>query len=358
MYKELKNKSLKQHLFVIIVLFIISAAFLITTLPDLFKMLSGAENLDEMTASEIYADRYVEGTVRGIYGNYASTTQTSDSGSKAVEEDYIIPVGEFEYMGIMVPAKMADQCNTVFDQTWNYLDGISAELPTAFTIKGTIERMELERQEYFYDYVGYDSMSEEDQEMFLPYYIKVGYVGDQTEGSTIILCLIGLAFLIWGLFILIKALTGGYQKKLKKYCAQNGMEARIEQFYQTTEPVSNARVNSEYVLTASTGGTGIAKAQDVLWAYMHVLSRKKLFVITVSKSYDVRLGCRNGSMIIHDVKNEAAAKALLEDIQKKLPWVILGYTEQIENLFKKNRQEMIRYCDEKIAAQDPYQNQV
>lgn len=114
MLQELKMKSLKGHAASIIIALALAAGLLWGTGFGAFKAIGGPKPLDSLDVSELKG-QYVEAEVYLIYDWYAYTerTNTSTNRSTVTEKEYIIPVGDAEYMGLAVDAgyiSTADDC--------------------------------------------------------------------------------------------------------------------------------------------------------------------------------------------------------------------------------------------------------
>lgn len=61
---------------------------------------------------------------------------------------------------------------------------------------------------------------------------------------------------------------------------------------------------------------------------------------------------KDGKCLYHDVRSESQANEVLMEILKTLPWVMIGSSEELERMYKNNREEMIRLCEEARAQSD------
>ena len=104
MEKQLKKICMKKRLPAIIILFIAAIALLVLWLPDLFLYMKGPAQLSDLTVDEL-SGAYVEAHIEGIYDWYAQDVETSGSSEKIVAREYLIPVGEYEYMSLYAPEK-------------------------------------------------------------------------------------------------------------------------------------------------------------------------------------------------------------------------------------------------------------
>lgn len=345
MFKELKMISLKTNLITFILLFAVGCIFLGSEWTTIRTLLGGKSNLDELTADQIHDAMYVEGTVWGIYDAYANTTKGTD----IVSQEYIIPVGENEYMGLVVKSKYIEQCDALLDETWAYLYDEVDTITGLFRVKGTILSMSDDSWRYFREVLKEDGM--EDMDLALRYYLVVDQYGGSETGELVVCVAAWLG--LWGVafWTLISTLTGRYQKDLKKYCTENGAEYKVEQFYRNTTPLHDLRLSRDYIL-----GTGektcFLPSDDLLWAYTYVEKRKKYGVITVGKHVCVKFCSKDGTQRQHPVGNEEQAQHILEQVRTILPWVIVGYSDELAKTYRNDRPGMIKAMEERKAQSD------
>ncbi len=353
MFHELKMKSLKKNLLLIIVFFVVAAVFCGISVPDYLLLLKGPQNLDEMTADEIGNGLYVKGTISFIYGSYANTTKTQNGNSEVVSEEYVIPVGENSYMGLVTSGSDMEKSRTLLNESEMYMDDQSYEITGSFEVTGTIRTMDSESLRYYRDALGYDEMGSEDQALFLPYYLQAGKIGSGDFGSLIFFTILGVLFLVLAVVFLVRALSGSGQKMLKQYCgAHVGADEKLEQFYRTTEPVNGLRVNHNYLLGSTADGNAIfLTTDDLVWAYTHVTRTRMYGLITVGKTYVVALRTRDGKQHMHRVKNENQAKEVLERIHEEWPWVLIGYSDELDKAYSKDRSSVLKAVDERRGEQ-------
>lgn len=352
MFQELKMLSLKKNLLKIIIFFAIGCGVFAIQFSAVKTLFGGKKDLDELTADQIHDSMYVEATVWGIYDWYANTTETSNSVTKKVSQEYIIPVGEEEYMGMLVKPEYFDRCDALIEESWQYLDGEISEITGQFRVKGTILSMDDESWKYFRKVLGYDDWSPEERELALPYYLVVDQFGDSDTVGLVICVILGLV--IWGitLWLLIASLSGSFQKSLKKYCKEGGAQSRVEQFYQSTTPVRGLRVSRDYILgMAEDSSSTFLMSDSLLWAYTYIQKTKQGF-ITVSRNVSVKFATKDGNQYYHSVKNEDQAGEVLEHIHKVLPWAVVGYSDELDRVYRNDRQSMISAVEERRAQEN------
>lgn len=351
MFQELKMLSLKKNLIKIILFFALGCGMIAMQFSAVKTLLGGKKDLDELTADQIHDSMYVEATVWGIYDWYANTTENSNGIMKKVSQEYIIPVGEEEYMGMLVKSEYFDRCDALLEESWQYLDGEISEITGQFRVKGTILSMDDESWKYFREVLGYDDWSPADKELALPYYLVVDQFGD-SDSVGLVIC-VALGLFMWGvaLWLLIASLSGSFQKSLKKYCKEGGAQPRVEQFYQSTTPVCGLRVSRDYILGMADGSSSFLLSDSLLWAYTYIQKSTRGF-ITVSKNVSVKFATKDGKQYYHNVKNEQQAGEVLEYIHKVLPWAVVGYSDELDRVYRNDRQSMINAVEERRAQEN------
>lgn len=96
-------------------------------------------------------------------------------------------------------------------------------------------------------------MGAEQQALFLPYYLKADFLGKSHADATWGFTALAAAALIWAIYRIVRAATGGYQSDLRKLCAAapEGAEVaaeRMEQFYENVEPVGPLHIGGDWVI--------------------------------------------------------------------------------------------------------------
>ena len=173
------------------------------------------------------------------------------------------------------------------------------------------------------------------------------------------------------LFMLIKALTGGYQKKLVKALKALGeMELeRADSDYETaSEPTKGLRIGRNYLFDCTSAKTEVYPLRQVAWAYIHQIDHKK-YGRTVGTTYSVMLYTEDKKQHSLAVPGKSACDQVIDELSRKCPAGIFGYSDQLKQLFNKNYDEFTRLRRQKEAevnqaqgftdtfSADPNQNQ-
>lgn len=351
MLKELKEKSTKQTRGVAIFCAVISIALLIGAWFAGFHVLvKGKTYLNEMKDEEIGKEKqYVEADIYAIMDYYAYTTEDG----KTTEKEYIIPVGEKSYIGLVVKYSSIEKCDEMVQETLDYMNGESEQLPTAFRVKGTILPMEEESFKYYKQYYEAIGWSEEEQEAFLPYYLKVDFIGTWHCSGLYLICILAVVPILIAVWKIVKNARGGYYKMITEYCKKapnyDQAMAELERFYQATAPVHGFRIARDFIMAPNGASTILLESKELLWAYK-ITTTHRTNGIKTGTSYSVMLKLRNGRNFNLGL-GEQQVEDVLAMIGQRLPFVFIGYDKELERAYNNSqrRQELIAAADGRIA---------
>ncbi len=158
---------------------------------------------------------HIKVNVDACLGNYAETQHKINGIIPAgKEEHYIVWLDNNAALSITVKNKKTiNKLNSIIDDTWDYLDGVSDTLPSSITIEGQVNTMDSELEGYYDDYL--EDMGFADSG-FPIYYVTVDNTDTRATGWLIVgvLLVIGIGCLI-GMISVIKAI------KREKAAAEN-----------------------------------------------------------------------------------------------------------------------------------------
>ena len=158
---------------------------------------------------------HIKVNVDACLGNYAETQHKINGIIPAgKEEHYIVWLDNDAALSITVKNKKTiNKLNSIIDDTWDYLDGVSDTLPSSITIEGQVSTMDSELEGYYDDYL--EEMGFTDSG-FPIYYVTVDNTDTRATGWIIVgvLLVIGIGCLI-GMISIIKAI------KREKAAAEN-----------------------------------------------------------------------------------------------------------------------------------------
>lgn len=348
--KQLRMASLRKSM-VQIVLFLVLAVgvFVYFHCWQLFGMLS-PKTLWELSP-ETMEGAYVEDDIYWIYTPYIEERygETWASGSTTGIQ-YLIDLDDVYYLGMSVHKDKLDEAEALMQAVDDYWDGkISEDDVPVMHVTGTIKKMDEEERGYYHDLADGD---EELISVMPPYYLDVGRIGGQPFWMEVVIFIGTLVLLVIALFPLVKSLRGGYQKKVLAKLRESGsFEAAAEraaQFYEMTEPVCGVRMNGEYVFFQDGANSVLLRPWDVAWAYQSTTQHRTNGIPT-GKSFAAILRTMDGTQYTLGMKEEQVRR-LLEAISVSLPGVVLGYTEELEQVYKQNRNAFRERWEEKMPG--------
>lgn len=149
---------------------------------------------------------HIKVNVDACLGNYAETQHKINGIIPAgKEEHYIVWLDNNAALSITVKNKKTiNKLNSIIDDTWDYLDGVSDTLPSSITIEGQVNTMDSELEGYYDDYL--EDMGFADSG-FPIYYVTVDNTDTRATGWLIVgvLLVIGIGCLV-GMISIIKAI--------------------------------------------------------------------------------------------------------------------------------------------------------
>lgn len=296
----------------------------------------------------------VTDTIYGIYDYFCETT----SDSNTISREYIIDAGDY-YMGMYVKgSKALEQANTLMEASWDFLEGTTdgSELEALqYEVTGTIRPMPSDSLEFYKEYLEWDTMDKETQDLFLPYYLVVGEAGGSNMDAMIIFLAIGIIFIFIALFLFFKWSTGGCQKQVKKYIASSGnpemAASRVENFISSTIPLHNVLISNEFICTQEGSLTIFAEMPRMVWAYMNVTTHRTNLIITY-KTYMITLGFMDGSTKSFTMKNEQTGREVLSVIAARAPHAVMGYSDELNQAFRHDMDSFLNVKYRQVMA-DP-----
>lgn len=389
MLQKLKSASLKKVLPGVIIMFLISAGLLIYFGPDFITWAKGPVVFEDLTIDEI-EDQYVTMTFELTWGTYATqVTTTTRNGAKVSEWDsmqyHAVLVGGldrylyseedlyWEFIGLALPAKYFDTAKIIDRNSDDFFENYDLRaLDTTLQVTGQICPMEDDMLRYYRSFFrDADYTDEEFAAYCAPYYIKVDGLKRGSVGVVLLMNAVAACLFVIALFMLIKALTGGYQKKLVKALKALGeMELeRADSDYETaSEPTKGLRIGRNYLFDCTSAKTEVYPLRQVAWAYIHQIDHKK-YGRTVGTTYSVMLYTEDKKQHSLAVPGKSACDQVIDELSRKCPAGIFGYSDQLKQLFNKNYDEFTRLRRQKEAevnqaqgftdtfSADPNQNQ-
>lgn len=356
MFEELKKRTLKGTLVWSIILILAGLGLAGWNAMDAFYAVTGCVDFKSLESDEIKNQLVkFEMTENAGYFLEQYSENTKTHSRTRTHLYYVIYTGtEDRLMAVKVPARYMKELDTMAE---DYYNGIET---TPFTMYGKIKKMDSEELYYFKDYFGSDVTEEQLAAATLPYYIDY-----MVQGFTyvyLVLFVAGVALLIYGIYRIASAASGSALKKLHKDIADAGYtEASIESDYRNAKSFDKkGTLKVGKLMTYYTAGS-IPRAipnSKMMWAYQNTVTHR---------TNGVKTGTTYNVMIYDEitpkghtfaVANEAVAQDMLNYLYATLPWIVVGYSDELKKLYNKDRAQFLqlRYNTCEHTAVEPGEN--
>ena len=114
-----------------------------------------------------------------------------------------------------------------------------------------------------------------------------------------------------------------------------------------TEKFGAAVVSPSYLHAPYLYDSKIIPLADLVWIHKKITQRRVNFV-PAGKTYEALLYTRNGQAC-NITGNEAQVNSLLEKLARQYPWIIAGWTAELEATWKKNAASIVAAVDQRRA---------
>lgn len=367
MFEELKKKALKSSMVLTVLWLIIGAVMVGLMATNMYYVVFGYADFTQLEPDEI-KNQLVEYEMEDNFGycieEYEYNETTHRSTTKYLY--YIIWTGdddveEFCYMTVKVPASYKTQMEKMADNTYYWMIGDAENYSNIdpINIKGKIQKMGDEEYGYFVEYfeeAGWTA--EEIEEGTLPYYINMYENPVSSNAGFIFLFCLGVFFLVWGIIRIVKACNGSYLKKLKKDIANAGLtESSVESDYARATSIDkkgNTRVGRLMTYFMLGSDARAIPNNKIAWAYMNTVTHRTNGIKT-GTTYSVQIEAEGVGSYSIGVDKEEMALNMLKKFNELLPWVVVGYSDELKALYRKNRAEFLnlRYNTCEHVAVEP-----
>lgn len=339
MFEELKKKSVRSSLVFTIILGGIGLALAIYFALGTWYVTTGYVSFVDLAPEEI-KNQWVAVDLMENWGWFAETTEKRDNRPETtINVYYVIATGDiydtdYRYMAVNVPTSYVKQMDKM-------ADGARGSI----FLSGRIKKMDDEIYRYFKDYFLRSGFTEEEFEAAtIPYYIKV-YPSETAENiGTVVAFLVGVLLIIIAVFRIIKAASGGYIKRLREDIASIGVTETMAEsdWNSATEITKNTRVGRLFTFYMDGSSPRAIPNTKLIWTYQNTTTHRTNGIKT-GTTYSVMLwidGRKNGLTL--SMPNEATAQEMLKRYGTLLPWVVVGYSEDLRKMYHSNRAQFLQ----------------
>lgn len=341
MFEELKKKSIKNSIVWLVFAFIIGGLMIGLNVSNLGKMMKGHVVFEELAPDEINDTLIVDATIKDNFGafleRYEKNTKTGVE--RTTDLYYVIWTGDdydtdYRYMAIRVPASYETRMEKMCENTY---EGI---VSSSISFSGKIEEMDSDEYKYFKEYFLESEFTEEEfNAETLPYYIYVDELTGSSAGFVYALVIGGAVIILASLIYIVGVNNGSKLKTIKKEIQLAGCsEARVESDYASaTELLKNKDLCVGRMFTYYMDGATphALYNENILWAYHNVITHRTNGIKT-GTSYQVIVVTKDKKRHTINVDKENTAIMVLESMGSRLPWMIIGYSDELNRMFNKN----------------------
>ncbi len=136
-------------------------------------------------------------------------------------------------------------------------------------------------------------------------------------------------------------------KRLSKYGQPEIVAQSIDRELTTSQILAykQTKITDSWLIHQARLELGLGKLADIVWIYFQVTSHRINGIIPIGKSYKVICYDRNGSKLeIPAAKKQVMD--IIEQLQLRLPWAIVGHTAEIELAWREDRSNFVAMVEE------------
>ena len=112
---------------------------------------------------------------------------------------------------------------------------------------------------------------------------------------------------------------------------------------------SSVMLTPSWLVSSGTFSLKVLRLQDLVWFYKKVTTHRVNFVPT-GKTYSVMLWDRSRTTLLIDMgRKEEAGNALLQELVRRTPWALAGYSADLQKLWVKDAKGVVAAVDERKA---------
>lgn len=358
MLAELKKKSIMRAIPLVLLFVIAGGVLFAAEFSNIRSLLRGHVKFETLLPDEINGDLIVEASINANFGAYMEeySKNTKTNVTRTTDIYYVIWTGDddsedYKYMGIKVPASYGGQMDRMAEATYNY------EMSDTIHFTGAVNKMSSEEYQYFREYFQESDWTDEEiDEYTLPYYISVGALTGGAATSAYVIFGIGIALIVFGVIILLYALSGGDVKAFQKEAATLGMsEMELEAEYAGARvmiPKDNLRIGRRLIFYMTGRRTRVIVNDKIVWAYQQSTTHRTNGIKT-GTTYEILVYLLNEKKARRiNVPGEEKAGEVLQYMYENIPTAVVGYTDELLSLFNKDYQGFLNLRYHNASGQD------
>ena len=358
MLAELKKKSIMRAIPLVLLFVIAGGVLFAAEFSNIRSLLRGHVKFEKLLPDVFNGVLIVVSSIFENFGAYMEeySKNTKTNVTRTTDIYYVIWTGDddsedYKYMGIKVPASYGGQMDRMAEATYNY------EMSDTIHFTGAVNKMSSEEYQYFREYFQESDWTDEEiDEYTLPYYISVGALTGGAATSAYVIFGIGIALIVFGVIILLYALSGGDVKAFQKEAATLGMsEMELEAEYAGARVMiqkDNLRIGRRLIFYMTGRRTRVIVNDKIVWAYQQSTTHRTNGIKT-GTTYEILVYLLNEKKARRiNMPGEEKAGEVLQYMYDNIPTAVVGYTDELLSLFNKDYQGFLNLRYHNASGQD------
>lgn len=349
MFEKLKKKSITKALVPAIILVIAGIVLIAIEAANFMAILNGHVKFEDLKPEEIKDHLIVDASINANFGAFIEEYEenTKTHATRTTNLYYVIWTGDeyaedYRYMGIRVPVEDEKAMEEMAEATYYY------EYVDPIEYSGAIIEMDDEEYSYFKNYFLQSGFTEQEiEEWTLPYYINVGALTGGAAVTVYIILGIGVLLILIAIIRMILALTGNGLNPIRKELEAAGLnESDAEYDYESARlfaKKNDIRIGRRLTFFMLGMEAHAVVNDKLVWAYMKSTTHRTNGIKT-GTTYEVILNTYEKKRFSIAVDKEAVVQEILQYIGETMPWVVVGYRDDIEKLYTKEYQNFLQLC--------------
>lgn len=352
MYRKLRKSWFLGTTIIIVVCLLVYAIIILSQMGHISKF-KKQKDINNITTSEIRQNVKARGDVKAIIDFFG----TDDTGTY-----YIIPISDEKYMGMYIYSGMYTNEDEILEDTYAYLEGEIDVLNKSITTRGIIQEMHVDCYKYFEEwFIETEYLGGNSPQLVKEHVVPYLYVVDSKDTgleNVFMVYIVGAIFCFGVIVVTLSIYFSGIQyRKIRKYIKKNNLDKSvIEEDFASGKifsQVGTIRFGRRYLYYVQSLKNGMIEYNDILWAYKSVHTTNHSVngvhtVVTVVYMLDINL--KNGKKITIRCDAEEEADSIVKYLGDQYSHIYAGWHEELDNVYKNSREEMIRQSDERKSS--------
>lgn len=143
-------------------------------------------------------------------------------------------------------------------------------------------------------------------------------------------------------------------KQLTKYGMVQDIQMRIDSEMRSEgggEKFGAMQITTNWLIHAAAYRTNVMATRDVVWAYPKITKHYHNGIPT-GKTYSAIIRDSKGQSLEISGKKDSVPK-LLESLQRRMPWVLIGFSKELEALWLKEKPKFFQLIEQRRAKLSP-----